>query len=33
MRELQVELFFSLLGFGFGRGFSARFEGLTGEPF
>lgn len=33
MRELWVELVFSLLDFGFGRGFSARFEGLTHEHF
>lgn len=33
MKKLWVELVFSLLNFGLGRGFSAHYEGLTQEHF
>lgn len=33
MKKLWVDLVFSLLNFGFGRGFSAHYEGLTQEHF
>lgn len=33
MKKLWIELGFSFLDFGFGRGFSARYEGLTQEHF